>query len=124
MHPHNDSYPLCSFIFSSMRATNVTKFDHDEVEVSMGSMEVLDHTNYPRTLDPKRQYTKRDALVSQKILYEKKNQQGGNMLEVKIVMFHSPLSRTCSLARKPEFSGFDKHVACKVKSMHLVFLME
>ncbi len=46
------------------------------------------------------------------------------MMEIKMVIPHYPLERTCHIARQEEFTTFDKTVKIEIKSIHLVFLME
>lgn len=48
-------------------------FDHDEISVKLGNMEIIDHTNYPKTLDPTKQYSQHDEIEERKILTRRGN---------------------------------------------------
>ena len=124
IHPRHTSYPIFSIVLQEKRLRYLSKFDHDEMQVQMGNLEIIDHTCYPKTLDPFKQYTSRDQLQSQKILSRRSLVHNDHMLDMEMVMFHYPLERTCHLARKPEYESYDKHVRIELKSMKLLFLME
>ncbi len=103
IHPRHTSYPIFSIVLQEKRLRYLSKFDHDEMQVQMGNLEIIDHTCYPKTLDPFKQYTSRDQLQSQKILSRRSLVHSDHMLDMEMVMFHYPLERTCHLARKPEY---------------------
>jgi hypothetical protein len=62
IHPKNDSYPIFSIVLQKKVVKFLSKFDHDEISVKLGNMEIIDHTNYPKTLDPTKKYSQRDEI--------------------------------------------------------------
>lgn len=58
------TYPISTFSFGKTDINYTMFFDHDMYQGSMGDFKIFDHTNYPNTLDPTREYTKQDDLKS------------------------------------------------------------
>lgn len=44
------------------------KCDCDYIEISINNLQVLDNTNYPKTLDPRKDYLKGDQLIQNEIM--------------------------------------------------------
>ena len=101
-------------------------FDHDEIVIKIGNLTISDNTRYPKTLDPTLLYSAKTLVTSEPILRSKKIDQSANhnMMELKMVLPHYPMERTCSITREEKFKMFDKMVKIDIKSMNLVFLME
>ena len=126
IHPNNDSYPILTIKLTKKLLEFKGMFDHDEIMMNIGNLTISDNTCYPKTLDPLHIYSAKIPVESQPILSGKKIDQSANhnMMELKIVLPHYPMERTCSIARKEEFKMFDKIVKIDIKSMNLVILME
>jgi hypothetical protein len=79
----------------------LSKFDHDEISIRMGNLEIVDNTNYPKTLDPTKIFKSTDPLHTNIIMSRKKSadKDDGYMMEMKMIIFHYPLERTCHIAR-------------------------
>ena len=54
IHPQNDTYPVFTLTLSSMKTDYRMCFCHDLVKLSISKLEIDDHTNYPKTVDPRR----------------------------------------------------------------------
>jgi hypothetical protein len=54
IHPIYDTYPICTFILGKSDISYLMHFDHDHLKGVVGDLKINDHTNYPKTLDPKR----------------------------------------------------------------------
>lgn len=68
LHPNNYTYPIFSIVLSSKTVKYDSKFDHDEIEVTMDDLQLIDHTNYPNTLNTDKIYTVNDRLEKQDIM--------------------------------------------------------
>jgi hypothetical protein len=102
VHPNNDTYPVFSIKLNDMQVKYMSKFDHDEVDVQMGNLQIIDHTCYPQTLDPSKQYPV-DAELQSFVILSRRKTETACMFTMHMIMFHYPLERTCHIARKPEF---------------------
>jgi len=50
-------------------------FDHDLINVSMGTLTIIDHTDYPNTLNAKKVYTRSDKVIQNVILASRNAEQ-------------------------------------------------
>ena len=99
LHPQNDTYPIFSACSDNFSFDYSMMFDHDEHSLVMQTLEVLDHTQYPNTLDPTVEYAGDAHMEAHKILTRKPMpSKSKNMLEMQILMFHFPMERTCPKA--------------------------
>lgn len=62
IHPQNDSFPVFTKKFDQLRIAYDSYQDHDSFEGQIGNFRVLDNTNYPRTLDPYKNYGSSDKI--------------------------------------------------------------
>jgi hypothetical protein len=100
-------------------------FDHDTHHLSIQTMEILDHTQYPHTLDPSKVYS-RDAHVEASKILTRKNpaSKGQNMLDMAILMYHFPMERTCPKSWVEEHKYHDKFVKIDMRCVKLNFIQE
>lgn len=125
LHPQNDSYPIFSAVSENFTYDYNMLFDHDTHQLTMQTLELLDHTLYPNTLDPTMQYPADANMESNKILMRKPSpSKSQNMMEMEILMFHFPMERTCPKARQEEHKHFDKYVKMKLRYCRLNFIQE
>lgn len=84
LHPNNYSYPIFSLVLTSKTVTYDSKFDHDEIEITMDGLELIDHTNYPKTFDSEKNYTVNDRLEKQEIMIGnmRAHEKGTNLMKV------------------------------------------
>jgi hypothetical protein len=52
IHPEYSDYPIASLIAKKLEIGQQMLFDHDSIDVNINTMQIIDHTNYPRTFDP------------------------------------------------------------------------
>ena len=62
IHPNNDTYPIFTVILDQTVIDYRAMFDHDEIDVKMGNLQIKDNTNYPRTIDPTVRYDSKSKL--------------------------------------------------------------
>jgi hypothetical protein len=86
--------------------------------------EIIDHTNYPHTLDPNKVYKESDEIMENKILERRSNNGQQNMMEMSILMFHFPMERTCPLAHEEKYKKHDKFIEMTMRCMKLNFMQE
>ena len=73
LHPQNDSYPIFSANLAAFSIDIDKFFDHDTYGITIKTLELVDHTEYPNTLDPENVYSPTSVLSSSKILTRNDN---------------------------------------------------
>ena len=126
MHPQNDSYPFCSVNCTNFSFDYNNFFDHDTQHLVIQTLEVLDHTQYPHTLDPSRAYSRDDHIESSKVLTRKSSltSKNQNMLDMSILLFHFPMERTCPKARGEDHKHHDKFLKMELRCLKLHYVQE
>jgi len=66
--PDNNSYPLFTLEVQTIKLTYQKRCDCDQVNAELKNFLVYDNVNYPNTLDPQKQYTSKDEIITQEIL--------------------------------------------------------
>ena len=133
LHPQNDTYPIFSAIANNFTYDYKMFFDHDTHHLIMRTLEVLDHTQYPNTLDPKKTYNRDHHISSNKILMRKSSMSStsdlrssassnNNMFDMQMLMFHFPMERTCPQAHHEKYCKHDKFVKMEMKNCKLHFI--
>ena len=125
MHPSNDSYPIFSANGDVVRFDYKMFFDHDTHHLSIQTLEILDHTQYPHTLDPSKVYSRDAHLEASKILTRKNlASKSQNMLDMAIMMYHFPMERTCPKSWVEEHKHHDKFVKIYMRCCKINFIQE
>ena len=125
LHPQNDNYPICTISSDNFSFDYNMMFDHDTHALVMQTLEVIDHTQYPNTLDPTVEYAHDAPMKSQRILTRKPMpSKSQNMLEMQILMFHFPMERTCPKAWLDENKQHDKFVKMQLRCCRLNYMQE
>ena len=111
--------------------------DHDAYEASLGDFKVLDNTEHPRTLDPRKNYTKDDPtrnylvlgftdrkdLQRSTIIEEEEDDDGGfKALTFKMKSFHFPKDHSCP--EQKNLKQFDSIIDLDIKSIKLNYIQE
>jgi len=65
-------------------------------------MNIIDHSNYPKTRSPKDPQPSGDHIEIKKLIMGREESPGSenqNMMEMSILLFHFPLERNCPLSQ-------------------------
>jgi len=98
---------------------NPMYFDHYIYDIYLPNLQINDHTNYPHTLNVTQKYTAKDKLESQQLLAKRSDNEEKDLLKIKILMFNTPLEKTCPLARDEKMQQYDKHIKIEMGSARL-----
>jgi hypothetical protein len=142
IHPQNDSFPVFTKKFDQLKITYNSFQDHDSFEGQMGNFRVLDNTNYPRTLDPFKNYSNSDKIPYHQILgfkidknlkpkpsksqtlQDKDPQTSSHVIKFSMTLFHYPLDLACPIQQSSNNSQYDKLVKLEMKQLQINHMHE
>lgn len=100
------------------------KCDCDKIEIKIRNLQVLDNTNYPKTLDPRKIYLNNDRILESEIMGVSKLEEKQNieMLSMEIYLFTYPEETGCC-PNQPS-KDFNMVIFMTLSQIKVVFMME
>lgn len=95
IHPQNNSFPIFTKKIDQLSVLYDSFQDHDKLTGKLGNFRVYDNTNYPRTLDPYKNYSQMENTPQNQIIGFKK--PVGDAMEFDFTLFHYPLDLSCPI---------------------------
>ncbi|CDW90143.1 vacuolar protein sorting-associated protein vps13 [Stylonychia lemnae] len=119
IHPINQTYPIATISLGKFDINYHMCYDHDIYKGKFDEFKIYDHTNFPLTLDPRKNYLQKE-YPNHEILGIRVDSNQGPMLSFDFLMYHDPEHKTCPL----QDDMFDKKIKLSLNAIRINYMQE